>query len=333
MLRFIGRRLLTLVPLWLLLSVVIYGLIELPAGNIADNVIRQMELNFQLVLSDEQQESIRVQYGVDQPVYVRYVRWMKNVLLKGNLGRSYDRQLDNIDLIAQALPWTLGIALVSLFVSYGLAIPLGIYSATHQYKASDYILTFIGFFGLGSPGFLLAMGAAFLTMRLFDFVPIGLYSSEYLAAPWSAAKAVDLAKHLWLPLLLLIMTGIAGTMRTVRNNLLDQLHQQYVITARAKGLPERRVVFKYPVRMSINPIIGYMGFVFGGLLNAGGLVAVVLGLPTVFPLMLSALRTQDYNLAATLLMIVATMTLVGGVLSDVALALVDPRIRYEGGGR
>jgi peptide/nickel transport system permease protein len=292
-----------------------------------------MELSYQLELSEEQQEAIRVQYGVDQPVYVRYIRWIENVLLRGNLGRSYVRQLDNVELIAQALPWTLGIALVSLLVSYGLAIPLGIYSATHQYKFSDYILTFIGFFGLGSPGFLLAMGAAYITMKWFDFVPIGLYSSEYLAAPWSWAKFVDLLKHLWLPLLLLILTGIAGTMRTVRNNLLDQLHQQYVVTARAKGLPERRVVMKYPVRLAINPVVGYIGFVFGGILSSGGLVAVVLGLPTIFPLLLSALRTQDYNLAATLLMIIATMTLIGGVIADVLLAMLDPRIRYEGGAR
>jgi peptide/nickel transport system permease protein len=231
----------------------------------------------------------------------------------------------------QALPWTLALSVAGLLISWIIAIPLGIYSATHQYTFLDYLFTFIGFFGMCSPGFLLAMGGAWLLMSRFGFTPVGLYSTAMLEQPWGWPKFLDMMKHLAFPLALLALGGMGGMMRTIRNNLLDQLRLQYVTTARAKGLPGRHVLLKYPVRLAMNPVIGGLGFVFRGLLEGGGLIAIVLGVPTLFAVLLGALQLQDYNLAGAILMILATMTLIGTLISDVLLALVDPRIRFEGG--
>jgi peptide/nickel transport system permease protein len=330
MLRYIGRRLMTIIPLWFILSMVVYILVELPPGDIVS--IRATQLRQSgITLTDSEIARMTTEYGLDQPVYIRYVRWMRQAFLKGDLGMSYARGEPNIVIVKKALPWTLGLSLAGLIISWAIAIPLGIYSATHQYTALDYIFTFIGFFGMCSPGFLLAMGGAWVIMNTFHYVPVGVLSSDFVIAPWSWAKFVDMAKHLWFPLVLMALGGTGGMMRTIRNNLLDQLRQQYVTTARAKGLPEQRILLKYPVRLAINPVIGGLGFVFRYLLEGGGLITIVLGVPTLFPVLLGALQTQDYNLAGTILMILATMTLIGTLISDVLLALVDPRIRFEGG--
>jgi peptide/nickel transport system permease protein len=330
MLRYIGRRLLEIIPLWVLLSMVVYVLVELPPGDVVTIRVAQLKLSG-ITLSEEQIVGMRVEYGVDQPIYTRYTRWMYQALVRGDLGRSYSRGEENKTIIMQALPWTLALSLSGLLISWLIAIPLGIYSATHQYTFFDYLFTFIGFFGMCSPGFLLAMGGAWLMMSYLGFTPIGLYSSAMIETAWGWPKFVDLMKHLAFPLALLALGGTGGMMRTIRNNLLDQLRQQYVVTARAKGIPERRVLLKYPVRLAINPVIGGLGFVFRHLLEGGGLITIVLGVPTLFPVLLGALQIQDYNLAGTILMILATMTLIGTLISDVLLALVDPRIRFEGG--
>lgn len=330
MLRYIGRRLLTMIPLWFALSIVVYLLVELPPGDVVTTRVAQFKLAG-INLSDEQIMSMRVEYGVDQPIYLRYVSWMRQALLKGDLGRSFSRGEENKVIIMDALPWTLGLSLAGLLISWAIAIPLGIYSATHQYKVLDYVFTFVGFFGMCSPGFLLAMGGAWVIINTLHFTPVGLYSSAMFDQPWGWPKFVDLAKHLAFPLALLALGGTGGMMRTIRNNLLDQLHQQYVVTARAKGLPWRYILLKYPVRLAINPVIGSLGFVFRGLLEGGGLITIVLGVPTLFPVLLGSLQVQDYNLAGTILMILATMTLIGTLISDVLLAMVDPRIRFEGG--
>jgi peptide/nickel transport system permease protein len=319
-----------MIPLWFLLSFVVYLLVELPPGDVVTTRVAQFKLAG-INLSDEQIAAMRVEFGVDQPVYLRYVSWMRQALLKGDLGRSFARGEENKDIIMKALPWTLGLSLAGLLISWAIAIPLGIYSATHQYTALDYVFTFVGFFGMCSPGFLLAMGGAWLIINHLNFTPIGLYSSAMFDQTWGWPKFVDLTKHLAFPLALIALGGTGAMMRTIRNNLLDQLHQQYVVTARAKGLPWRYILLKYPVRLAINPVIGSLGFVFRGLLEGGGLITIVLGVPTLFPVLLGALQVQDYNLAGTILMILATMTLIGTLISDVLLALVDPRIRFEGG--
>ncbi len=330
MLRYIGRRLLTIIPLWILLSVVVYLLVELPPGDVVTIRVSQLQLAG-ITVGAEQITAMRTEYGLDQPIYVRYYRWVYQALLKGDLGFSYARGESNKNIILKALPWTLGLSLGGLLIAWAIAIPIGIYSATHQYTFWDYLFTFIGFFGMCSPGFLLAMGGAWLIMSHLHFTPVGIYSSAMIEVPWGWAKFVDLAKHLAFPLLLMALGGTGGMMRTIRNNLLDQLRQQYVVTARAKGLPENRILLKYPVRLAMNPVIGGLGFVFRGLLEGGGLITIVLGVPTLFPALLGALQLQDYNLAGTILMILATMTLIGTLISDVLLALVDPRIRFEGG--
>ena len=330
MLRYIGRRLLTMIPLWFALSIVVYLLVELPPGDVVTTRIAQFKLAG-INLSDEQITAMRVEYGVDQPIYLRYISWVRQALLKGDLGRSFSRGQDNAEVISEALPWTLGLSLAGLIISWAIAIPLGIYSATHQYKFLDYVFTFIGFFGMCSPGFLLAMGGAWVIINTLNFTPVGLFSAAMFDQPWGWPKLLDLAKHLAFPLALLALGGTGGMMRTIRNNLLDQLHQPYVVTARAKGLPWRHILLKYPVRLAINPVIGSLGFVFRGLLEGGGLITIVLGVPTLFPVLLGSLQVQDYNLAGTILMLLATMTLIGTLISDVLLALVDPRIRFEGG--
>ncbi len=330
MLKYIGRRLVEIIPLWFLLSAVVYFLVELPPGDVVTIRVNQMKMSG-ITLGEEQIAAMRAEYGVDKPVYVRYYRWMYQALIKGDLGMSYSRGEENAKVIMQALPWTLLLSISGLLISWIIAIPLGIYSATHQYTFLDYLFTFIGFFGMCSPGFLLAMGGAWILMSSFGFTPIGLYSSAMLEQPWGWPKFLDLMKHLAFPLALLALGGTGGMMRTIRNNLLDQLRQQYVTTARAKGLPGRYILLKYPVRLAINPVIGGLGFVFRGLLEGGGLITIVLGVPTLFPVLLGSLQVQDYNLAGTILMILATMTLIGTLISDVLLALVDPRIRFEGG--
>jgi peptide/nickel transport system permease protein len=330
MLKYVGRRLVEIIPLWFLLSAVVYFLVELPPGDVVTIRVNQMKMAG-ITLGPEQIAGMRAEYGVDKPIFVRYYRWMYRALIKGDLGMSYSRGETNAKVIMQALPWTLLLSISGLLISWIIAIPLGIYSATHQYTFLDYLFTFIGFFGMCSPGFLLAMGGAWILMSNFGFTPIGLYSSAMLEQPWGWPKFLDLMKHLAFPLALLALGGTGGMMRTIRNNLLDQLRQQYVTTARAKGLPGRYILLKYPVRLAINPVIGGLGFVFRGLLEGGGLITIVLGVPTLFPVLLGALQVQDYNLAGTILMILATMTLIGTLISDVLLALVDPRIRFEGG--
>jgi peptide/nickel transport system permease protein len=332
MLRYIGRRFLTLIPLWFALSIVCYLLVELPPGDVVTIRVNQLKLAG-ITVSDEQIVAMRAVYGLNRPIWVRYYSWMRQALIRGDLGMSFLRGQANTEIIMQALPWTLFLSIAGLLISWAIAIPIGIYSATHQYTLWDYVFTFIGFFGMCSPGFLLAMGGAWVIMNTLHFTPIGLYTSAMMGQPWGWPKFLDLMKHLAFPLFLMALGGTGGMMRTIRNNLLDQLRQQYVITARAKGLPARYILLKYPVRLAINPVIGGLGFVFRGLLEGGGLITIVLGVPTLFPVLLGALQTQDYNLAGTILMILASMTLIGTLISDVLLALVDPRIRFEGGSK
>jgi peptide/nickel transport system permease protein len=225
------------------------------------------------------------------------------------------------------------IGITAFVLALGLAIPLGIYSATHQYSLLDYLITFLAFIGLGAPGWLLAIIIAWASLYFFDFVPLGINSLEYLGAPWTWAKALDTAKHLWVPILLTTIPAMGVTIRIVRNNLLDQLGQQYVTTARAKGLTEGNLVRKYPVKIAVNPLISELGMLVYGIISQQGLIGIVLGLPTLGPLLLNSLLAQDMILAGSILLIYATLIWVSTLISDVLLAWFDPRIRYEGKSR
>ena len=328
MVGYIARRLLTMIPLWLLLSIVTFILIELPPGDVVTNQVIALRAQ-NLEVSDSTVMQMRAQWGLDEPLYLRYMLWIRNILMRGDLGRSVDGR-SNLQILKETIPFTVIIAIGAFIVAWGLAIPLGIYSATHQYSIVDYIVTFLGFMGLGAPGWLLAIIVAWASLYFFDFVPLGINSLRFLDAPWSWAKVVDTALHLWAPILLTAIPVLGATIRIVRNNLLDQLQQQYVVTARAKGLSETNLVLKYPVKIAFNPLISELGGLIYGIISQQGLIGIVLGLPTLGPLLLNSLMAQDMVLAGTILLIYASIIWVTTLISDILLAWVDPRIRYEG---
>ncbi|MCY3946117.1 MAG: ABC transporter permease [Anaerolineaceae bacterium] len=323
---FILKRLLTMVPLWLLLSVITFFLIELPPGDIVTNEV--IALQAQNIEVDEAAIArMRARWRLDDPFLSRYARWLENIALRGDLGSMVDGR-KNLDVLRETIPYTLVIGVSAFVISMAIAIPMGIYSATHQYSTVDYVTTFLAFIGLGAPGWLLAIVLAWASLYFFDFVPLGINSLEYLDAPWSHEKAIDTAKHLWAPILLTALPSIGGIIRLVRNNLLDQLGQQYVVTARAKGLPEPRLVRKYPVRIALNPLVSDLGQVIYNIVAGQGLIGIVLGLPTLGPLLLNSLVAQDMILAGTILLIYASIIWLSTLLSDVVLAWYDPRIRF-----
>ncbi len=332
MLAYIVRRLLTIIPMFLVLSFVIFLVIELPPGDYVSSQIDRLS-QMGSAAAEVEIERIIQQYGLDQPFLSRYWRWITNALLHGEFGTSFQFARSVGDILADRIPLTVALSVSSLLLAWLVAIPIGIYSATHQYSAMDYIFTLFGFFGLGTPGWLIAILGAWLSLRYLNYVPIGLFSAEFIDQPISWAKAIDGLKHLWFPIVLTGLTTMGGTIRLVRNNLLDQLRQQYVITARAKGLSEFRLLIKYPVRLAINPLVSSVGFILPRLITSGGIVAIVLGIPTVSPILYSAITTQDMYLAGTILLFFTGLVLVGSLLSDILLAWIDPRIRFGGGAR
>ncbi len=247
--------------------------------------------------------------------------------MQGNLGRSLEWNQPVSKLIADRLPWSLAISVASFFLAYALAIPIGFYSATRQYSFGDYVFTLIGFIGLATPNFLLALLILWYYFVATGNVAVGLFSNEYLVAPWSFAKFIDLLKHLWLPALVVGTAGTAGLIRVMRANLLDELERPYVMVARSKGLSETKLLFKYPFRIAMNPVASTIGWTLPTLVNGELLASLVLGLPTIAPLFVGALLSQDMFLAGSVVMVLSTLTLVGTLLSDIVLAWLDPRIR------
>lgn len=328
---YILRRIATMIPLWILLSLITFFLVELPPGDIVTNQViafraQNLEMDQAAIMR------MRQQWGLDEPFLTRYLRWIENVLLRGDLGRSVEGRR-NLDVLAETIPYTAVIGISAFVLALGLAIPLGVYSATHQYSPFDYVVTFLAFIGLGAPGWLLAIIIAWASLYFFNFVPLGINSLEYFGQPWSWGKIVDTAKHLWAPIILTALPALGAVIRIIRNNLLDQLGQQYVITARAKGLPEGKLVQKYPVKIAINPLISELGLLVYGIVSQQGLIGIVLGLPTLGPLLLNSLMVQDMVLAGTILLIYASLIWISTLVSDVLLAWFDPRIRYEGKSR
>ena len=328
---YILRRILTMIPLWILLSLVTFFLVELPPGDVVTAQVMAMRAQ-NLEVDDATIARMRQQCGLDDPFLLRYERWIENVLVRGDLGTSVDGR-DNLNVLKETIPYTVVIGVSALVLALGVAIPLGIYSATHQYSIMDYVITFLAFMGLGAPGWLLAIIIAWASLYFFNFVPLGINSLEYLGAPWTWGKVLDTAKHLWAPILLTAIPALGTIIRIIRNNLLDQLGQQYVTTGRAKGLPEGKLVRKYPVKIAINPLISQLGLLVYGIISQQGLIGIVLGLPTLGPLLLNSLLAQDMVLAGSILLIYATLIWVSTLVSDVLLAWFDPRIRYEGRSR
>ncbi len=327
MLRFITRRLLMMIPMLLAISLVSYIVMELPPGDYLTTYIMQLQAAGQVVQED-QAAALAKQYGLDQPAYIRYLRWMGR-MFQGDFGVSLQWQRPVASLIWSRLGLTAAVTFATMIFTWVMAIPIGIYSATRQYSIGDYTATFIGFVGLGVPDFLIALVAIWLGYQYFGANLTGLNSQEFQTAPLSFAKVVDTIKHLWVPIVVLGLSGTAGLIRTMRANLLDELRKPYVVTARAKGLKEGRLVWRYPVRVALNPFISTIGWSLPGLVSGATIVSVVLSIPMNGPLLLSALQSQDMYLAGAFIMLLSVLTIIGTLLSDILLAWVDPRIRYE----
>ena len=253
---------------------------------------------------------------------------MWKIIRYGDFGRSFDWGKPVKDVIGDRLALTMTISLLSLIFVWATAIPIGIYAATHQYSIFDYFFTFLGFIGMAIPSFLLALVLMYLAITKLGMSVTGLFSPEYADAPWSWAKVADMMKRIWLPVIIIGINGTAGLIRVMRGTLLDELRKPYVTTARAKGISERKLLFKYPVRIAINPMISTIGWLLPGLVSGSGITAIVLNLPTTGPVLLKALMSQDMYLAGSFVMILSTLTVIGTVLSDILLAALDPRIRY-----
>ena len=326
MLGYIARRLLLFVPTLLLVSLVVFWLIQLPPGDYVSSVIAVLEQGGQQV--DEQTIlALKNQYGVDQPFFEQYVRWIGKIVLHGDFGYSLAWNQPVVDLMRERLLWTVAVSLCTLVFTWVVAFPIGIYSATHQYSIPDYIATFIGFVGRGVPDFMLALILIWVGFSLFGVNVGGLFSREYQQAPWSLSKVLDLLKHLWVPLVVLGTSGTAGLIRILRANLLDELHKPYVMAARAKGMKYRKLIWKYPVRIAINPFVSSIGYMLPALVSGSAIVSIVLALPTTGPLLLGALQNQDMYLAGSFLLMLSSLTVLGTLISDILLAWVDPRVR------
>ena len=313
--------------LLLLLSVVSFIIIQLPPGDYLSAMIEAMRQRGMLI-EREALEDLEQKYGLNLPIYQQYFKWMWN-LIRGDMGRSFQWNMPVTKLVGERLALTVTISLSTLLFVYIVAIPIGIYSATHQYSFADYTFTVFGFVGLATPNFLLALILMFLAYRYLGWSVGGLFSPEFQLAPWSFAKVVDLLKHLPVPLIVIGTAGTAGTIRVMRSSLLDELKKQYVITARSKGLREQRLLFKYPIRLAINPIVSDLGFVLPSIISGATLTSIVISLPTVGPLLLRALLSEDMYLAGSMVMLLGAFGIIGMLISDLLLVAVDPRIRFD----
>ena len=332
MINYITRRLLHMVPTLLLISMVSFAVIQAPPGDMLTS--RLAELAEQGELGSEsataQIEALRERYGLNDPMYEQYSRWIGNIIFRWDFGESFTYEMDVMELLGERLGLTIILTLSTLVFTWLIAIPIGVYSATRPYSAGDYGFTFLGFIGLATPNFLLALIILFIQVTVFETESVGgLFSPEYIGAPWTFAKVGDLLAHIWVPIVVIGTGGTASVIRIMRGNLLDVLGQQHIQTGRAKGLTERRVVAKYGVRIAINPLVSRLGLELPNLLSGAVVTGIVLGLPTAGPIFLTALTSQDMFLAGAFLLLSATFLLVGNLLADIMLAWLDPRIRYE----
>jgi peptide/nickel transport system permease protein len=328
MLQYILQRVLWAIPTLIVISIISFAIIQLPPGDFLTAYVARLAETGEVV-DQATIERLTERYGLDQPVYVQYLRWMKGILLRGDFGRSMEWDMPVAALIWERLALTVIISLCTMLFTWAVAIPIGVYSATHQYSISDYVFTFFGFVGRGMPGFLLALIIMWVAFAYFGADVGGLFSPEFKAVPWGLARVVNMLQHLWVPIIVLGIGGTAGLIRTMRANMLDELHKPYVTTARAKGLRENRLIRKYPLRVATNPFISTVGWYLPRLISGSTITAVVLNLPTTGPLLLRALLSQDMYLAGSFILILSTFTIVGTLISDILLAWADPRIRYE----
>ncbi len=329
MVSYIVRRFFYMFVILVILSGISFVLIQLPPGDFVTTYVAQLIASGRGPSDRAAYErQLRMIYALDQPIYIQYVKWIAR-MFQGDLGQSLAWRKPVTLLISERLFVTISLAMFTLFFIYAVGVPIGIYSATHQYSIGDYAFTVIGFGGMAIPQFLFALILLALFYKWFGLSVGRLFSSEYETAAWSIAKFFDLLRHLPIPILVVGLAGTAGIVRTMRGCLLDELRKQYVITARAKGLKEGEILFKYPVRVAMNPIVSTLGWDIPWVIGSQTIAAIVLNLPTLGPLMFQALLTQDMYLAGSIVLFLCTLTVVGTFVSDVLLALIDPRIRFE----
>ncbi len=328
MLLYIIRRILFMIPTLAAISILSFAIIQLPPGDFLTSYAAQLSQEGDLV-DEAELEALAQRYGLGQPVYIQYWKWIKGIVTKGDWGQSMEWQKPVAELIWERLALTVVLSMSALLVSWFIAIPIGVYSATNQYSILDYSMTAFSFIGLGVPGFLLALIVLYLAHSQLDLNVGGLFSEEYMLAPWSWAKFMDMLSRIWVPMFIVAISSTAGNIRITRANLLDELNKPYVETARAKGVKETKLIWKYPVRVAMNPFFSTVGWSLASLISGTTLVAMVLSLQTTGPMLLRSLTAQDMYLAGTFLFMLSTLTIIGTLISDVLLAIVDPRIRLE----
>ena len=327
MLGYILRRIAYMIPTLFGISLVAFLIIQLPPGDYLTSMVANMENNGQTV-DPNQLAALREHYGFDQPIYVQYTKWIYGIVTRGDFGQSFQWSQPVSALIWGRLGATLMLSIASLFFVWEVSIPIGIYSAIRRYSIGDHVFTLLGFIGLAVPNFILALTLMYVSFRFFDQSVGGLFSPEFAQAPWSWARVVDMLGHLWVPIVVIGTSGTAAMIRILRANLTDELNKPYVLTARAKGLPEYKVVLKYPVRIALNPLVSALGWVLPNLISGITITAIVLNLPTAGPLLLSSLVSQDMYLAGSFILLLGVLTLIGMLISDLLLAVLDPRIRF-----
>jgi peptide/nickel transport system permease protein len=327
MLTYLVKRVITMIMTLVVISVLVFIIIKLPPGDYLSTYIEELKAQGESV-DQGRIDFLRKRYGLDLPAWRQYLNWATG-LVRGDLGWSFEYDQPVSQVVGETLFMTIILKLATVLFIYAVAFPIGVYSATHQYSWADHGLTFLGFLGIAIPNFLLALIILYAANVWFGTSIGGLMDPSFIDKPWSWGRALSVLEHLWAPVFVIGITGTAGMVRRLRANLLDELQKQYVTTARAKGLPERRLLIRYPLRMALNPFISDVGSLLPQLVSGAVIVSVVMSLPTSGPLLLSALQSQDTYLAGSFLMFLATLTVVGMFISDVALAMLDPRIRLE----
>ena len=325
--QYLVRRFINMLIALVVISFVSFAIIQLPPGDYLTTYLLALEAEG-FEVNDEMVEELREEFGLDRPFLGQYFKWIGN-FVRGNMGRSFIYNAPVSELVGERIALTFVISVSSLLFVWIVAFPVGIYSAVRQYSVGDYAATFLSYVGLATPNFLLALILMYVAFRYLGLDIGGLFSVEYREAPWSLAKVLDLLEHLWVPTVVLGTAGTAGLVRIMRANLLDELRKQYVITARAKGLTETTLIMKYPVRVALNPFISTVGWTLPTLISGATITAIVLNLPTTGPFLIGALLSQDMFLAGSFIMLLSILTVVGTLLSDILLVLLDPRIRYE----
>ena len=329
MLSYVIRRVLIMIPTLLVISALVFTIIELPPGDYLESYVAELQSMGETV-DEEHIAFLREQYGFGAPAVERYIQWLTG-MLQGDFGYSFEYRLPVSEVVGDRLFLTVLVSIATILFTWLVAFPIGIYSATHQYSWGDYGLTFIGLLGLATPNFLLALILLYFANVVWGTSIGGLMDPQYLDQPWSVDKALSVLEHLWIPVVVIGTSGTAGMIRSLRANLLDELQKQYVVTAKAKGLPRNRALIKYPLRSALNFFVADIGNLLPKVISGAELVAVVMSLPTTGPILISALQSQDMYLAGSFLMFLATLTVIGVLISDLLLAWLDPRIRLSEG--